>query len=65
MSIEALSLTVPAEQRGDFLARASRLMQRAEASRASRTELDLALGVLSVLCGAAKSLAEPAPGVEV
>ncbi len=64
MSIETLSLTVPAEQRGDFLARAARLVQRAEARRASRTELELALGVLSVLCGGAKAAAEPVPGVE-
>jgi hypothetical protein len=62
--IETLSLTVPAEQRADFLARAARLVQRADSSRASRTELELALAVLSVLCGAASEAGETAPGAE-
>jgi hypothetical protein len=64
VSIETISLTVPAEQRAAFLAQAARLLQRAEARRASDTELELALGVLSVLCGAAKTAAEPGPGAE-
>jgi hypothetical protein len=64
VSIETLSLTVPPAQREDFLARAAPLAQRAEASRATRTELELALGVLTVLCGAAKTLTEAGPGVE-
>ena len=62
--IETMSLRVPAEQRADFLARAARLVQRADSSRASRTEVELALGVLSVLCGAARAPADPAQGVE-
>ena len=64
VSIETLSRTVPPEQRADFLARAARLVQRAEVSRASSTELELALGVLSVLCGAANRAADPAQGAE-
>ncbi|MES1173678.1 MAG: hypothetical protein ABUL62_05060 [Myxococcales bacterium] len=64
MSIETLSLTVPAEHRGEFLARAARLLERSEARGVSATERELALGVLSVLCGAAKALAEPALGAE-
>ena len=52
VSIQRLLLTVPAEQREHFAERAAALLQRAEANRASRTELELALGVLSVLCGA-------------
>jgi len=58
VSIETLSLTVPAERRAGFLARAARLVRRAEANRASRAELELALGVLSVLCGARRIAAE-------
>jgi len=59
MSIETLSLLVPAEKRPVFLARAARVAERASASRASRTELELALGVLSVLCGAVNAAAVP------
>jgi hypothetical protein len=53
VSIQRLLLTVPADRRAHFAERAAALVQRAEASQVSRTELELALGVLSVLCGAA------------
>jgi hypothetical protein len=59
VSIETASLIVPEEHRADFLVRAARLVQRAEASGASRTELELALGVLCVLSGAGQAASEP------
>lgn len=64
MSIERLLLTVPAEGRAHFAERAAALVQRAEANQASRTELELALGVLSVLCGAAATGKRPASGTD-
>jgi len=53
VSIEAFSLTVPAERRARFLERAALVAERARARRASELELELSLRVLSVLCGAA------------
>ena len=55
MSIESFSLAVPAEQRTGFLDRARVMAERARASGASDVELELALRVLSVLCGAGSS----------
>ncbi len=55
MSIEEASQAVPAEQRMSFLGRARRVAARARACQASEAELELALRVLSVLCGAASS----------
>jgi len=57
VSIEALSLAVPAEQRAHFLERAQKVAERARARRVSSVELELSLRVLSVLCGAASSSA--------
>jgi hypothetical protein len=57
VSIEAFSLAVPAENRARFLDRARLLAERARARRTSNVELELALRVLSVLCGAASSAA--------
>jgi hypothetical protein len=53
VSIQAFSLTVPAEQRADFLERARLVAERALEGRSSELELELSLSVLSVLCGAA------------
>jgi len=50
--LEQASLRVPPEARADFLTRAERVLALARAREASRTELELALAVLSVLCGA-------------
>ncbi|HKO53442.1 MAG TPA: hypothetical protein VJV79_37290 [Polyangiaceae bacterium] len=55
MSIEALSLAVPAERRARFLSRALVVAERARACQSSAVELELALRVLSVLCGAVSS----------
>jgi len=52
VSIEALSPSVPTEQRARFLERAQLIAERARARRASELELELALRVLSVLHGA-------------
>ncbi|HEY0465293.1 MAG TPA: hypothetical protein VGC79_13860 [Polyangiaceae bacterium] len=57
MSIEDFSLAVPAEHRARFLGRARLVAERARACRSSELELELALRVLSVLCGAARSVA--------
>jgi hypothetical protein len=53
VSIEAFSLTVPAEHRAGFLERARLLAERAHARRSSQLEFELSLRVLTVLCGAA------------
>jgi len=55
VSIEEVSLTVPAERRGRFLDRARLVAERARVRRASDEQLELSLLVLSVLCGAAAS----------
>ena len=55
MLLEQASLRVPPEARADFLVRAERVLTYARARAASRAELELALAVLSVLCGAAAS----------
>ncbi|HET7538688.1 MAG TPA: hypothetical protein VFK05_02415 [Polyangiaceae bacterium] len=52
VSPEEVSRAVPAEQRARFLGRARLLAERARARCASPVELELALRVLSVLCGA-------------
>ena len=57
VSIEEASLAVPVEQRVRFLARAALVAERARARRASPLELSLSLRVLSVLYGAASSVA--------
>jgi len=54
VSIEEVSLTVPLEQRELFRGRARLSAERARAALASELELELALRVLSVLCGAAR-----------
>ncbi|HYQ03115.1 MAG TPA: hypothetical protein VER96_30790 [Polyangiaceae bacterium] len=53
MSIEELSLSVPVQQRAQFICRAELAAQRAREKRASELELELSLRVLSVLHGAA------------
>ena len=57
MSLETFSLAVPAERRAHFLARARLVAERARVCQSSDVELELALRVLSVLCGAASSAA--------
>jgi len=52
VSIEAFSLAVPADRCARFLARAELVAERARARQSSDVELELALRVLSVLCGA-------------
>jgi len=52
VSIEAFSLAVPAEHRARFVERAKRVAEQARVRRSSQVELELALRVLSVLCGA-------------
>jgi len=57
VSIEEASRVVPAEHRARFLDRAQLVYERARASGSSELELALALRVLSVLCGAAATVA--------